>query len=25
VTVRNTGGDWLTVDWYAFVGEVAAP
>ena len=25
VTVRNTGGDWLTVDWYAFVGELAAP
>jgi hypothetical protein len=25
IRVRNTGGDWLTVGWYAFVGEVAAP
>jgi hypothetical protein len=25
VTIRNTGGDWLTVDWYAFDGDVADP
>jgi hypothetical protein len=23
VTVRNTGGDWLTVSWYAFAGAIA--
>jgi hypothetical protein len=25
VAVRNTGGDWMTVDWYAFEGEVGEP
>ncbi|HEY3324106.1 MAG TPA: hypothetical protein VGP72_26875 [Planctomycetota bacterium] len=22
VTIQNTGGDWCTVDWYAFEGEI---
>jgi hypothetical protein len=25
VAIRNTGGDWMTVDWYAFDGEVGDP
>jgi hypothetical protein len=25
VTARNVGGDWLTVAWYAFTGEVGDP
>ncbi|MGD0092125.1 MAG: hypothetical protein ABSE73_19600 [Planctomycetota bacterium] len=25
VTVQNTGGDWMTVDWYAFEGETGEP
>jgi hypothetical protein len=23
VTVQNTGGDWATIAWYAFTGELA--
>ena len=23
VTIQNTGGDWATVSWYAFGGEMA--
>jgi hypothetical protein len=25
VTIQNNGGDWMTVDWYAFDGEVGDP